>query len=69
MSNEKPKIKASHAAELIKGMGGGEVSVVVHPRGEATVIAIAGRLAVSRAQAEAEALLAAVKKKYQIVPD
>jgi hypothetical protein len=69
MSKEKPKIKARHAAELIKGMGGGEVVVVAHQRGEVTVAALAATPSVGRAQAEAEALLADIKRKYKIVPD
>ncbi len=66
---DKPKLKARHAAELIKGMGGGDVTIVVHPRGEITITAVSGVRNVDTALSQAEALLAQVKQKYQIVPD
>lgn len=62
----KSTLSAHEAAELIKGRGGGEVTVFVHDNGLVTVTAISGG-DVSRAQQNAEAILHDVQKSYQIV--
>jgi hypothetical protein len=66
---DKPTLKARHAAELIKGMGGGDVTIVVHPRGEISITAISAIRSIDAAQSQAEMLLAEVKQKYKIIPD
>ncbi len=61
-------LKASAAAELIKAMGGGDVSILFHENGRVTVVAgIEGNR--KEAQAEAERLLAHLQRRYRIVPD
>jgi hypothetical protein len=66
---DKPTLKARHAAELIKGMGGGDVTIFVHPRGEIGITAVSATRNVDAAQSQAEMLLAEVRQKYKIVPD
>jgi len=60
---------ARHAAELIKGMGGGDVTIVVHPRGEISITAISAVRSIDAAQSQAEMLLAQVRQKYKITSD